>query len=301
MTDTRHTIVDYLQSVKAARSPRTYTTYSQGLRAFVNAVGITAPLTTETYIAFLKKIAGMNPSTQSIYRASVMNLYSFYAGAGGSVNLAALKQATKTYSKRVGKRLPNFDMEAIETVILYATGLQGDLLALRDRSFILTLADTGLRISEACALIRGDIVDGKAMIIGKGDKEAVIRFSDRSLQAIADYLRARAVLDGSSGKPLASLPLFGRHDKGAGKKVKPVDSGGMWCAVKGRTREAGVDPSRMRVHDLRHYFVSIILKTTGNLKLAQEFARHASIDMTARYAHFDGELDEQFKEIFNAG
>jgi len=64
------------------------------------------------------------------------------------------------------------------------------LRALRDRAFIITLADTGLRVHEICELRRGDVDwnAGRAIIIGKGNKEAVIRFSARSMRALKDYL-----------------------------------------------------------------------------------------------------------------
>jgi site-specific recombinase XerD len=55
---------------------------------------------------------------------------------------------------------------------------------LRDRAFLITLADTGLRVHEACGLRRGDIDwnEGKALVIGKGNRQAVVRFSNRSMQ-----------------------------------------------------------------------------------------------------------------------
>ena len=56
---------------------------------------------------------------------------------------------------------------------------------MRDRAFLLTLADTGLRVHEACNMRRGDIDwnEGRAVIIGKGDKQAVVRFSTRKYKA----------------------------------------------------------------------------------------------------------------------
>ncbi|MBK7449839.1 MAG: tyrosine-type recombinase/integrase [Anaerolineales bacterium] len=77
---------------------------------------------------------------------------------------------------------------------------------------------------EACNLRRGDIDwnEGRAVIIGKGNKQAVVRFSSRSLQYIKDYLARRSVIDGNTGKQLSSLPVFARHDKGAGKRSKSM-------------------------------------------------------------------------------
>ena len=51
-------------------------------------------------------------------------------------------------------------------------------MQLRDPAFLITLADTGLRVHEACKLRRGDIdwQEGRLVIIGKGDEDAVFVF-----------------------------------------------------------------------------------------------------------------------------
>ncbi len=174
---------------------------------------------------------------------------------------------------------------------------------LRDRAFLVTLADTGLRVHEICALRRGDIDwnEGRAMIIGKGNKQAVIRFSSRSLAALKDYLAQRSKLDGASGRPLSALPLFARHDKGAGKKVKPMSTATGRNIVEERASEIlGPDfDGRITPHSFRHYFVTTVLRASGNLKLAQELARHTNISVTQRYAHLsDDELDKGYYDIF---
>jgi integrase/recombinase XerC len=52
-------------------------------------------------------------------------------------------------------------------------------------------------------------------------------------------------------------------------------------------------------HSFRQYFVSTILRSSGNLKLAQALARHENIQITQRYAHInDDELDKGYYEIF---
>ncbi len=53
-------------------------------------------------------------------------------------------------------------------------------------------------------------------------------------------------------------------------------------------------------HSFRHYFVTTILGSTGNLKLAQVLARHTNIAVTQRYSHLaDDELDKKYQEIFD--
>jgi integrase len=214
-------------------------------------------------------------------------------------------------ARRPGVRLPQFPASAIERLLEHvsAKGFVGHvdpvvrLRALRDRAFLLTLADTGMRVHEACRLRRGQVDwnEGRAVIVGKGDKQAVVRFSSRALNAIKEYLAARARLDGSATKSLASLPLFARHDRGAGSKVKPITRATGALIVRRRVEEAlgTIGDQRITPHSLRHYFVTTVLRGSGNLKLAQELARHANIQVTQRYAHLsDDELDRGYHEIF---
>lgn len=280
------------------RSPRTVFTYKNALEQFVYAVGEEdVELNTETYIAFLATLKSKSPSTQRVYTTAVRKFYTFCK----SGNMVELKEATQHSTRKQGKRIVNFNREAVEKVITHCSTLDGSLEALRDRAFVLTLVDTGLRISEACALKRSDLdwLEQRAIIIGKGDKQAVIRFSNRSVEALKAYLHARAGVDPNSRIPLGSQPLFARHDIRASKKVRPITSGGMWKAIKLRIEEAGVERSAVRIHDFRHYFVTMTYLAKGNLKLSQELARHESISTTNRYAHLGSEADTAYDEIFN--
>jgi integrase/recombinase XerC len=52
-------------------------------------------------------------------------------------------------------------------------------------------------------------------------------------------------------------------------------------------------------HSFRHCFVTTVLRASGNLKLAQELARHSNISVTQRYAQLSNdELDKGCYEIF---
>jgi len=287
------------------RSPRTVFAYRNALNQFVKIVGASANLNTQTYVKFISALRDKSPSTQRVYRTAVLKFYAF-CKAG---NPAELKEATEHYTRNQGKRIVHFNRAEIEKVIAHCAALTGEasesgaaqLEALRDRAFVLTLADTGLRISEACSLKRSDIdwLEQRAIIIGKGDKQAVIRFSNRSIEALKAYLYARAGVEPNSRAPLGSQPLFARHDIRASKKIRPITAGGMWKAIKARIEEAGVERSAVRIHDFRHYFVTQTYLAKGNLKLSQELARHESINTTNRYAHFGGEADAAYDEIFN--
>jgi integrase len=227
----------------------------------------------------------------------------------GEINLPRMREIIRMRNRRIGQRLPQFPRDDIEKILEYIQAVPASLTEaeqlrdFRDKAFLITLADTGLRVHEACNLRRGDIDwnESRAIIIGKGNKQAVIRFSQRSMSAIKEYIKARSKLDGVSGRPLSALPLFARHDKGAGKKIKPITPTTGRNIVDERIRQALGDEAKGRItpHSFRHYFVTTVLRASGNLKLAQELARHANISVTQRYAHIsDDELDKGYHDIF---
>ncbi len=315
----------YLDSVQLARSAATARTYTNALRAFLITLqghGMDpeqTPITDlhEDAVAwFAADLKGYAPATERLYLTAVTGFYDYLAAENLTpINLPRVRLLIRQRARRPGQRLPQFPRDEIEQVIRYAKNLASlpadseveRLRNLRDRAFLLTLADTGLRVHEACALRRGDIDwhEGKAIIIGKGNRQDVVRFSPRTLTAIKDYLAARAALDGASGRPLTALPLFARHDKGAGRKVKPISTVTGRNIVNQRVRECLGDAAvgRITPHSFRHYFVTTVLVASGgNLKLAQELARHRNIAVTQRYAHLaDDELDRLYHEIFSRG
>lgn len=274
------------------RLPNTIKTYRWALSYYFRRAG--EELSDDAYERFLAAIRGLSPSSKRVLRSAVMGLYG-YCEVGDPIKREKLNEH---YTRKTRTKPVVFDRDGVEKILAYCNGLRSDLMQLRDRSFVLTLADTGFRISELCSLSRGDIDwrDERAVITGKGEKTAVVRFSKRSLAALQEYLAARAKLDGESGKPLGSLPLFAQH--GRTKKIKPISIDGMRKAIKVRMQEAG---ARVRIHDFRHYFVTMVMMASGgNLKLAQDLARHESTTTTQRYAHFSTtELDENYDKIFN--
>lgn len=312
----------YLESVSLARSDNTSRTYRNALAAFRatladhgNPVMSTEirELTEEAISWFAMDLKAYSPATERLYLTAAMGFFEYLVAERlADINLPKAHLLIRQRARRPGIRLPQFPRDDIEYIIDYANNLDIQLCEnhierlrnLRDRAFLLTLADTGLRVHEACKLRRGDIDwdEQKAIIIGKGNRQAVIRFSQRSINALREYLKERTVLDGATGRPLTTLPLFARHDKGAGKKVKPITTRTGQNIIAERVRECLGESSVgiITPHSFRHYFVTTVLRASGNLKLAQELARHRNIAVTQRYAHLsDDELDRGYDEVFN--
>jgi site-specific recombinase XerD len=315
-------IQSYLSNLALSRSENTARTYRNALNVFTQVLreyhldpetALIEELKENAVLWLARWLKAYSPTTERLYLTAVYGFFEYIAAEGlAEINLPRVKLLIRQRARRVGQRLPQFPRAEIDQMIDYAinlaytssTGSNEHLRTLRDRAFLLTLADSGLRVHEACNLRRGDIDwnEGKAVILGKGDQQAIVRFSSRVLHALKDYLAVRGGLDGATGRPLTSLPLFARHDKGAGKKIKPITTTTGRNIVAERVKEA-LGPGavgRITPHSFRHYFVTTALMGSGgNLKLAQELARHKNITVTQRYAHLtDQELDEGYAEIF---
>src|SRR5215510_994573 len=314
-------IKKYLEVVKLARSQNTMLTYGKALKEFKKVLvkskidPETSPasvLTEDLASRFVMHLKSFSPATEQVYVRALSRFFKYLSAERlAEINLPRMELLIEQRTRKPGIRLPQFPTHDIERVLDFVSNIASlpaeseieRLRAVRDRAFLITLADTGLRVHEACNLRRGDIDwnEGRAIIIGKGDKQAVVRFTSRAMRALKDYLSIRAELDGASGKQLTALPLFARHDKGAGKKIKPITPTtgrnivAEWVQqVLGTEAEGHITP-----HSFRHYFVSTILRASGNLKLAQSLARHENIQITQRYAHInDDELDKGYYEIF---
>lgn len=311
----------YLDSVRMARAHNTAMTYKKAMLAFVaclRAEGIAgeAPLEQlgeEAVAHFAAFSKDKSAATERLRLQATAGFYEFLVAERlAEPNLPRVRMLIRQRGRRPGPRLPQFPRQAIERMLEYADGLDqrpaaDELERLRnqrDKALILTLGETGLRIHEACNLRRGDMQlhENKAIVIGKGNREAIVRFSTRAMRAIRSYLQARGSLDGASGRQLVSLPVFARHDKGAGSKQVKAITPSTGRNIIAQHVAAALGPEAagtITPHSFRHYFVTTVLRGTGNLKMAQELARHKNIQVTQRYAHLsDDELDRGFYEVF---
>lgn len=315
-------VQDYLTQVELTRSRRTFRTYQTGmnqLRSFLQLAGydidkdyvnsLSEQIAADFAHALLEQ--RFSASTINLYLTSLTGLYEFLIlELELPFDMNRVRRLLKSRTPRVKRRLPQFSWEDIETVLNYCQNASAvitddrrqSLRNKRDRAIILTLADTGLRVHEACNLVRGDVDWNRhtALIIGKGSKDALVRFSNRAIIAIQAYLSARSLLDIHSAKPGASLPVFARHDRGAGKRVLSLSTFSMekivseiaWQALQDEEKAARITP-----HAFRHYFVTRVVKTTNNIKAAQELARHESITTTEIYTHLlDQDLDDFYRQ-----
>lgn len=296
MTKLTPMIDEFLETLN--RSPLTIKAYRDGLNQFVETVGENAALTPDNYKAFLRSLKHKSPSTQRVRYTALRKFYRYWKAG----NESELDEITDHYTRNEEESVVEFDEESINKFIAHIDGLRGDLLALRDRAFVLILDGSGLRISEATKLRVGNI-DWKtksAIIHGKRGRVAKVRFSDKAIDALREYLQARSAAI-ETRQSISSQPLFACHDIRARKRVKPISTSGIREAIKTRMEEAGIDRDLIRMHDFRHHLITIIYRASNNPKLAQAIARHKSVALTInRYSHFaTNEEDTSYDQIIN--
>lgn len=316
----------FLESIKLPRSANTVQTYRKALDTFSNMLAAqqinsvefpVVELTEDCVVHFVDYLKDLSPATESLYLQVIRGFFEFLdAESLSKVNLSRLRMLIRQRTRRANRGYSQYPEDDVRYLLDVISNLQDfstftnrnelenlEVRKLRDRALVLVLADTGLRVEEVCKLRCGDIDWGtkRASLKGRGNKQTFVRFSTRAINAVRDYLSLREPLDLETGQHLSLLPLFARHDKGVGKKIKPVTPTTIRNIVSERVRQVLGPEATVNItpHTFLHYFVTTILRATGNLKLAQILARHTSIQTTQRYAHInDDELDKGYHDIF---
>ena len=150
----------------------------------------------------------------------------------------------------------------------------------RDAAVLALLYGSGLRISEALGLARGDMpAPGKGdaiTVTGKGNKERMVPLLPQVSQSIADYVSLCPYDLPADG------PLF------VGARGGPL-SPRIVQLVMERLRGALSLPDSATPHALRHSFATHLLARGGDLRAIQELLGHASLSTTQIYTAVDTE------------
>jgi integrase/recombinase XerC len=315
----------YLAEIGKSRAASTLNTYYYTIEKFkatlterdlaLAETPLTA-MTNEWIQWFLDDLRLLEPTTERSYLAAIIGFYEYVVAKNWlDLNLTELRYFIKRRQRKLPQKAQRFPKQQIEKLLksldeLVASGAFKDerekLSVLRDRALFYLLADTGLRVSEACSLTRGDVDfdEAELFMTGKGNKEARVRLSWRTVGHLQSYLGTREKLDVIQTLPAPDeLPLFARHDKRAGRRVLPISPRSVqqtvdrWVAhFLGQKYLYEITP-----HSFRHYFVTTVLRSTGgDIEIAKKLARHADISTTMRYAHLsDEELDKAYYDIFD--
>lgn len=149
---------------------------------------------------------------------------------------------------------------------------QRRLTLLRNRALMALLYDTGMRISEALALTREDVLDGRARKVRltrtKNGKPRTVFLSDETRQLLRAYTRERT--DGRRA------PLFVSHGRNLGSRLTPRHA---WKLVKDAATAEGLYENTSP-HSLRHRRAQDLLDEGMPLEWVSALLGHEHADTT---------------------
>lgn len=191
---------------------------------------------------------------------------------------------------KVSRRLPIFLTAAQMVALLETPGKEMERASkeerfepwkyFRDAAILETLYSCGLRVSEVCQLVSGDIDWNERLlrVRGKGKKERLAPIGEPALEAVRDYWRKREYA------PEPDMPVF----LAGTNKVSALTPRTVQLRLKKYLMAAGLDP-RITPHKLRHSFATHILDAGADLRSVQELLGHAHLVTTQVYTHLTTE------------
>ncbi len=154
------------------------------------------------------------------------------------------------------------------------------------------MLDTGLRVSELCALDIDDVdkEDLSALVIGgKGEKDRTVLFTEATVGVLETWEPIRdARLSLSQEDGLRAMFVSSR-----GRRINPRSIQKMMDKL---ADSADIPQSRLSPHTLRHTFATGLLERGADLVTIQRLLGHSSIATTRVYLEIG---DQTLREIYH--
>jgi integrase/recombinase XerC len=283
-----HRWLGYLGAEKRM-SPKTLEAYERDASQFLDFLGRhlggapslkqLAKLTPADVRAFMAARRSEGLSSRSLMRvlAGARSFARFLERNGkgkvGALSAVRAPKVAKTLPKPLGiaaaKRIADTELRAGEH--------SEPWIVARDAAVLALLYGSGLRVSEALSLKRGDAgVRDVLAVTGKGSKTRMVPLLPQVAKLIADYVALCPFDLPDDG------PLF------VGTRGGPLSPRIMQLAMA-RLRGALGLPDSATPHALRHSFATHLLARGGDLRAIQELLGHASLSTTQIYTAVDTE------------
>jgi len=273
---TRDPEVEAFLAVSAARlAPRTVDAYRRDLTAFAAWLGRTPSAASteelERYVSELRA-EGLAATTIARRLAAIRSFFRHQVLIGAREGNPAAEVRLPRRARKLPRTLSPGEAERL---VEAANGTSPR--DLRDRALVELLYGAGLRVSEAVGLEKNgvDLDERLVRSIGKGDKERIVPLGRNAADALRRYLsRGRSFLD-SRHRPELFL-----NSRGG-----PLTRAGAFLILRRLAEKAGLEPTRIHPHLLRHSFATHLLEGGADLRSVQEMLGHADLATTELYTH----------------
>ncbi len=281
-------VSDFLEMMAAERGASRHTLdayrrdledYQASLKAAKTNMTAAGPNDVRRYLEELAN-AGLAARTQARRLSAVRQFHKFIYGDG----IRGDDPAAHIDSPRLGTVLPKFlSTDEIDRLIETANQQDG-IKGTRLLAMVELLYATGMRVSELVELPFSAVARDPQMLVvrGKGNKERLVPLSLPAKQALAEYITIREAfipLD-AGGQPGHSTFLFPSRGK-TGHLTRQM----FLNMIKDLALKAGIAPSRVSPHVLRHSFASHLLANGADLRSLQQMLGHSDISTTQIYTH----------------
>jgi integrase/recombinase XerD len=293
MTSSLGSEIDLFESsliLERALSENTSKSYASDLREFMlflnsKKIASSADVKYEDIVAFLSasRAQGLASRTRARRSSAIKSFFDFLV----SRNFVKENPAERLEAPKKDFVLPKvLSEDEVTRMLENIPTLQ--IQDVRDRALLEILYGCGLRVSEVCALSMEDIVsEGELLRVkGKGSKERLVPICSTAGRELEKYMTLfrPSFLKASSSETHIFLTRLGR----------PFTRQGVFKVVRERAILAGISPSRISPHVLRHSYASHLLQRGADIRAIQELLGHADISTTQIYTHVDVAL---FKDI----
>jgi integrase/recombinase XerD len=222
---------------------------------------------------------GLAASTAALKVSALRQFYQFlYAEGHRADNPTTPIDRPKT-RRPLPKVLTSQEVTALFKAAETIEGPKG----LRMRAMLEILYAGGLRVSELVGLPLAAVRKGERLLIirGKGDKERLAPLTGRAVEAVFSYIACRDVfLNKEKDQARPSPWLFPSRGKSG-----HITSARFAQMLKDLAVAAGVAPSKVSPHVLRHAFATHLLEGGADLRSLQQMLGHADITTTQIYTH----------------
>jgi len=222
---------------------------------------------------------GRAPATRVVYHAALRFLYTETLGRP-----EVMARVPRPRVRLPQPRLPLAHDEA-------AMVLQAAASCPFSYTFLATLLETGLRVSEACRLQVGDIDPTAGLVhvrLGKGAKNRSVNLTDHLRRLLRRYWEVQRPLRPWLF-PAQRLATPGRVDPVQRWADRPVSPDAVRRRLHRAAARAGLK-RRVTPHDLRRTYATWLLEAGVDLRTVQVLLGHASPVTTARYTRVRPEL-----------
>ncbi len=225
---------------------------------------------------------GLSKATRARRLSSIKQFYRFAFEEGWRGDNPAIQINGPGKDKRLPKTLSHDEVDALLEAA--RTSARSATDRLRNTCLMELLYATGMRVSELVTLpvaaARGD--PRMLLVLGKGGKERMVPLSPPARDALVEWIPVRdAMMDTPRGtaSPQARFLFPSRGASGHLTRHR------FYALIKEISLAAGVSPSKVTPHTLRHAFATHLLEGGADLRAIQTLLGHADVSTTEIYTH----------------